>query len=239
MDEVLQVVTLGRAARNAANIKNRQPVANIYVKAGHEVGELYQNIIKEELNIKEIHFVEDTSQFTSYTFKPQLKTLGQRYGKKVNEIRTLLAEIDGSKAKKQLDETGVLSLTLSDGEVANLAVEDLLIESGQTEGYMPLEDRGIVVVLDTKLTPELVEEGFVREIISKIQSMRKEADFNVTDHIVLYEEGNDKLKEIIERNAAVIKNDTLTDEFVFGTTEGFAQEFNVNGEKVKLGVKVK
>ena len=185
------------------------------------------------MNIKNIHFVQDTSQFTSYTFKPQLKTLGQRYGKKVNEIRTLLAEIDGSKAKKELDTTGVLSLTLSDGEVANLAETDLLIESGQTEGYMPLEDRGITVVL------ELIEEGFVREIISKIQSMRKEADFNVTDHIVLYEEGNDKLKEIIERNADVIKNDTLTDEVVFGTVEGFVQEFNVNGEKVKFGVKVK
>ncbi len=133
----------------------------------------------------------------------------------------------------------MLSLTLSDGEVANLAVEDLLIESGQTEGYMPLEDRGITVVLDTKLTPELIEEGFVREIISKIQSMRKEADFNVVDHIVLYEEGNDKIKDIISRNADAIKNDTLTDEIVFGAAEGFVQEFNVNGEKVKFGVKVK
>lgn len=238
MEEVLQVVTLGRAARNAANIKNRQPIANIYVKAENKVGELYQNIIKEELNIKDIHFIEDASQFTSYTFKPQLKTLGQRYGKKVNEIRTLLAEIDGSKAKKELDTTGVLKLQLSDGTEAPLAVEDLLIETAQTEGYMPLEDRGVTVILDTKLTPELIEEGFVREVISKIQSMRKEANFDVMDHIVLYENGNDKIKDIITRNAEEIKHDTLTDEIVFGEVDGFTADFNVNGEKVSFGVKV-
>ena len=238
MEEVLQVVTLGRAARNAANIKNRQPIANIYVKAENKVGELYQNIIKEELNIKDIHFIEDASQFTSYTFKPQLKTLGQRYGKKVNEIRTLLAEIDGSKAKKELDTTGVLKLQLSDGTEAPLAVEDLLIETAQTEGYMPLEDRGVTVILDTKLTPELIEEGFVREVISKIQSMRKEANFDVMDHIVLYENGNDKIKDIITRNAEEIKHDTLTDEIVFGEVDGFIADFNVNGEKVSFGVKV-
>lgn len=238
MEEVLQVVTLGRAARNAANIKNRQPIANIYVKAENKVGELYQNIIKEELNIKDIHFIEDASQFTSYTFKPQLKTLGQRYGKKVNEIRTLLAEIDGSKAKKELDTTGVLKLQLSDGTEAPLAVEDLLIETAQTEGYMPLEDRGVTVILDTKLTPELIEEGFVREVISKIQSMRKEANFDVMDHIVLYQNGNDKIKDIITRNAEEIKHDTLTDEIVFGEVDGFTADFNVNGEKVSFGVKV-
>ncbi|WP_177162172.1 isoleucine--tRNA ligase [uncultured Fusobacterium sp.] len=238
MEEVLQVVTLGRAARNAANIKNRQPIANIYVKAENVVGELYQNIIKEELNIKEIHFIDDASQFTSYTFKPQLKTLGQRYGKKVNEIRTLLAEIDGSKAKKELDTTGVLKLQLSDGTEAPLAPEDLLIDTAQTEGYMPLEDRGVTVILDTKLTPELIEEGFVREVISKIQSMRKEANFDVMDHIVLYEKDNDKIKDIITRNAEEIKHDTLTDEIVFGEIDGFTADFNVNGEKVSFGVKV-
>lgn len=238
MEEVLQVVTLGRAARNAANIKNRQPIANIYVKAENVVGELYQNIIKEELNIKDIHFIDDASQFTSYTFKPQLKTLGQRYGKKVNEIRTLLAEIDGSKAKKELDTTGVLKLQLSDGTEAPLAPEDLLIDTAQTEGYMPLEDRGVTVILDTKLTPELIEEGFVREVISKIQSMRKEANFDVMDHIVLYEKDNDKIKDIITRNAEEIKHDTLTDEIVFGEVDGFTADFNVNGEKVSFGVKV-
>ena len=164
--------------------------------------------------------------------------MGQKYGKKVNEIRTLLAEMDGSKAKKELDTNGVLVLKLADGEEASLTVDDLLIETAQTEGYMPLEDRGITVVLDTKLTPELIEEGFVREIISKIQSMRKEADFDVTDHITFYEKDNDKIKEIIERNAEEIKHDTLADEIVFGEADGFTGEFNVNGEKVVFGVKV-
>ena len=239
MEEVLQIVTLGRACRNAANIKNRQPLANIYVQAENKLNELYQNIVKEELNIKNIEFTEDSAQFTSYKFKPQLKTLGQRFGKKVNEIRTLLADIDGKQAKKDLDTLGFVTLVLSDGEEAKLAEADLLIETVQSEGYVPLSDRGITVVLDTNLTPELLEEGFVREVVSKIQAMRKEADFNITDHIQLFVAENDKIKEIVSRNAEAIKYDTLTDEVVFDTVDGFVQDVNINGEKVKFGIKVK
>ena len=239
MEEVLQIVTLGRACRNAANIKNRQPLANIYVQAENKLNELYQNIVKEELNIKNIEFTEDSAQFTSYKFKPQLKTLGQRFGKKVNEIRTLLADIDGKQAKKDLDTLGFVTLVLSDGEEAKLAEADLLIETVQSEGYVPLTDRGITVVLDTNLTPELLEEGFVREVVSKIQAMRKEADFNITDHIQLFVAENDKIKEIVSRNAEAIKYDTLTDEVVFDTVDGFVQDVNINGEKVKFGIKVK
>ena len=239
MEEVLQIVTLGRACRNAANIKNRQPLANIYVQAENKLNELYQNIVKEELNIKNIEFTEDSAQFTSYKFKPQLKTLGQRFGKKVNEIRTLLADIDGKQAKKDLDTLGFVTLVLSDGEEAKLAEADLLIETVQSEGYVPLTDRGITVVLDTNLTAELLEEGFVREVVSKIQAMRKEADFNITDHIQLFVAENDKIKEIVSRNAEAIKYDTLTDEVVFDTVDGFVQDVNINGEKVKFGIKVK
>ena len=239
MEEVLQIVTLGRACRNAANIKNRQPLANIYVQAENKLNELYQNIVKEELNIKNIEFTEDSAQFTSYKFKPQLKTLGQRFGKKVNEIRTLLADIDGKQAKKDLDTLGFVTLVLSDGEEAKLAEADLLIETVQSEGYVPLTDRGITVVLDTNLTPELLEEGFVREVVSKIQAMRKEADFNITDHIQLFVAENDKIKEIVSRNAEAIKYDTLTDEVIFDTVDGFVQDVNINGEKVKFGIKVK
>ena len=239
MEEVLQIVTLGRACRNAANIKNRQPLANIYVQAENKLNELYQNIVKEELNIKNIEFTEDSAQFTSYKFKPQLKTLGQRFGKKVNEIRTLLADIDGKQAKKDLDTFGFVTLVLSDGEEAKLAEADLLIETVQSEGYVPLTDRGITVVLDTNLTAELLEEGFVREVVSKIQAMRKEADFNITDHIQLFVAENDKIKEIVSRNAEAIKYDTLTDEVVFDTVDGFVQDVNINGEKVKFGIKVK
>ena len=239
MEEVLQIVTLGRACRNAANIKNRQPLANIYVQAENKLNELYQNIVKEELNIKNIEFTEDSAQFTSYKFKPQLKTLGQRFGKKVNEIRTLLADIDGKQAKKDLDTLGFVTLVLSDGEEAKLAEADLLIETVQSEGYVPLTDRGITVVLDTNLTPELLEEGFVREVVSKIQAMRKEADFNITDHIQLFVAENDKIKEIVSRNAEAIKYDTLTDEVVFDIVDGFVQDVNINGEKVKFGIKVK
>ena len=239
MEEVLQIVTLGRACRNAANIKNRQPLANIYVQAENKLNELYQNIVKEELNIKNIEFTEDSAQFTSYKFKPQLKTLGQRFGKKVNEIRTLLADIDGKQAKKDLDTLGFVTLVLSDGEEAKLGEADLLIETVQSEGYVPLTDRGITVVLDTNLTAELLEEGFVREVVSKIQAMRKEVDFNITDHIQLFVAENDKIKEIVSRNAEAIKYDTLTDEVVFDTVDGFVQDVNINGEKVKFGIKVK
>lgn len=237
MQEVLQAVTLGRAARNGANLKNRQPLAKVLVKADHKLDAMYCDIIKDELNIKEISFVDDVSDFTSYTFKPQLKILGQKYGKKIGEIRTALAEIDGSKAKKQLDADGFITLSLSDGDI-KLTEEELLIESAQTEGYESALDRGVTVVIDTVLTEELIEEGFVREIISKVQSMRKEADFNVTDHIVIYQQGSDKLSAIMDKYTDDIKHDVLADEIVHNAMDGFTMEWNINGENAQFGVKV-
>ena len=186
MDEVLRVVTLGRAVRNQANCKNRQPLQKLFTDADEGLGGLYQEIVKQELNVKELVFLRDMSEFTSYTFKPQLKILGQKYGKRIGEIRTALQNVDGSAAKKQLDTEGALKLTLSDGEIA-LTEEELLIDTAQKEGFTSVSERGLTVVLDTTLTEELIEEGFVREIVSKLQSMRKDAGFNVTDHIEVYQ----------------------------------------------------
>ncbi|HAN44088.1 MAG TPA: isoleucine--tRNA ligase, partial [Ruminococcaceae bacterium] len=237
MEKVLQIVSLGRAARNTANLKNRQPLANIYVMAEHKLDEIFSDIIKDELNIKQLEFVDDVSQFTSYSFKPQLKLLGQKYGKKIGEIRTALAELDGSKAKKELDTNGVLTIMLEDGEI-KLTQEELLIETAQAKGYESISDRGVTVAINTTLTDELIEEGFVREIISKIQSMRKEAGFDVSDHIVLYQNGNSRLADIISRNQNDIKHDVLADEIKLGELDGFAMEWNVNGETCSFGVKV-
>ena len=237
MDQVLQIVVLGRAARNGANIKNRQPVANLYVKADCVLDEMFKNIIADELNIKAVHMVEDAGRFTSYSFKPQLKILGQKYGKKIGEIRQKLAELDGSAAKAQLDATGSITLALSDGDIS-LTEEELLIETAQAAGYETVSDRGITVALDTQLTEALIEEGFVREIISKVQSMRKEADFNVLDHICLYHAGNDKIAAIIDRNRDTICHDVLADKVVSGQTAGFVMDWKVNGEAVTFGVEV-
>ena len=238
MEEAVQVVTLGRTARNAANLKNRQPLANLYIGAAHDVGPLYHEIIREELNIKEVHFEEDASRFTSYLFKPQLRTLGQKYGKKVNNIRTALLELDGGKAKKELDANGYLALQI-EGEEIRLTPDDLLIETAQKEGFESVSDNGITVVLDTALTEELLEEGFVREIISKIQSMRKEAKFNLTDHIVVYETGSEKVADIMAKNKEAIQHDVLADEIRLNEMDGFTMEWNINGEKAAFGVKVK
>ena len=237
MDQVLQIVVLGRAARNGANIKNRQPVANLYVKADCVLDEMFKNIIADELNIKAVHMVEDAGRFTSYSFKPQLKILGQKYGKKIGEIRQKLTELDGSAAKAQLDATGSITLALSDGDIS-LTEEELLIETAQAAGYETVSDRGITVALDTQLTEALIEEGFVREIISKVQSMRKEADFNVLDHICLYHAGNDKIAAIIDRNRDTICHDVLADKVVSGQTAGFVMDWKVNGEAVTFGVEV-
>ena len=185
MDEVLQVVTLGRAARNLSNLKNRQPLQALYTDANSGLGQLYTDIIKQELNVKDVQFLTDMSQFTAYTFKPQLKLLGKKLGKRLNDARQALQELDGSAAKNELDATGVLKLSLPDGDIA-LTAEELLIETAQKEGYTSVSDRGVTVVLDTALTEELIREGFVREIISKLQTMRKEGGFNVTDHIQVY-----------------------------------------------------
>ena len=236
MEEVLQVVVLGRACRNTANIKNRQPIGTMYVKAPETLGEYYVDIIEEELNVKNVEFTDDVDNFTSYSFKPQLKTLGRRFGKNINAVREILANIDGSKAMAELKETGSLKITV-DGNEEALTEEDLLIETAQTEGFESNSDYGVTVVLDTNLTPELIEEGFVREIISKIQTMRKDSDFEVMDHIKISCQGNDKIAEIITNNADVIKNDTLADEIDTANADGNTKEWNINGENVTLGVK--
>lgn len=236
MEEVLQVVVLGRACRNTANIKNRQPIGKMYVKAPEALGEFYADIIREELNVKTVEFTDDVSGFTSYSFKPQLKTLGRRFGKNINAVREILANIDGNKAMAELKETGTLKISV-DGNEEALSEEDLLIEAAQTEGFESNSDYGITVVLDTNLSDELIEEGFVREIISKIQTMRKDAGFEVMDHIRVSCEGSGKIAEIIAKNADTIKDETLADELDTNKADGSVKEWNINGETVTLGVK--
>ena len=236
MDEVLQVVTLGRAARNLSNLKNRQPLQALYTDANSGLGQLYTDIIKQELNVKDVQFLTDMSQFTAYTFKPQLKLLGKKLGKRLNDARQALQELDGSAAKKELDATGVLQLSLPDGDIA-LTAEELLIETAQKEGYTSVSDRGVTVVLDTALTEELIREGFVREIISKLQTMRKEAGFNVTDHIQVYCQGSGKVQQVLEENQEAILHDVLGDACHFDALEGYTAQQDVNGETVTFGVK--
>ena len=237
MEEVLQVVTLGRAARNAASIKNRQPLAKLFVMTDHPLDPLYQEIVRDELNVKEFAFTEDVSDFTAYTFKPQLKLLGQKYGKRIGEIRNALAALDGGKAKKELDANGVLVLALTEGDVS-LTPEELLIDASPKPGFASESDRGVTVVLDTTLTDELIEEGFVREIVSKIQSMRKEADFNVTDHIAVYQTGSEKIARLMTENRNAIAGDVLADDIRIDEMDGYSMEWDINGEKTTLGVKV-
>ena len=236
MDEVLRVVTLGRAARNQANLKNRQPLQALYTDADQGLGELYQHIIKQELNVKEIQFLTDMSQFTAYTFKPQLKILGKKLGKQLGEVRQALQELDGSAAKKELDSTGSLKLSLASGEV-ELAPEELLIDTAQKEGYTSVSDRGLTVVLDTALNDQLIEEGFVREIVSKLQSMRKDAGFNVTDHIEVYCQGNEKVAQVFADNQDSILHDVLGNACHMDTLDGYTASWDVNGQQVTFGVK--
>ena len=235
MQTVVDIVVLGRAARNGANCKNRQPLGKMVVQTAQTLDSFYTDIIADELNVKSVEFTEDTSAFMSYTFKPQLKTVGPKYGKQLGEIRQALTDIDGNAAKAELDECGVLTLDLPGG-VVKLAVEDLLIDTAQTEGYYTVADKGITVVLDTNLTPELIEEGFVREIVSKIQTMRKEAGFEVMDRITVYADGNDKVQAILEANADSVLGDVMATALKCGETAGFVKEWNVNGETVTLGV---
>jgi isoleucyl-tRNA synthetase len=235
MEEVLEVVVLGRACRNAANIKNRQPIGKMYVKAEAELSAFYTAIIAEELNVKEVVFTKDVRNFTSYNFKPQLKTLGPKFGKQIGAIRTLLGELNGNAAMDEINATGQLKITLEDVE-AVLDKDDLLIEAAQMEGFVSDSDHGITVVLDTNLTEELLEEGYVREIISKIQTMRKEADFEVMDHIRVSQSGNEKIKAIMIRNIEEIKSEVLAEELIFDNTQGYSKDWNLNGEDVTLGV---
>ena len=235
MDEVLEVVVLGRACRNTANIKNRQPIGKMYVKAESGLPQFFVDIIEDELNVKEVIFTDDVRDFTSYSFKPQLKTLGPKFGKQVGAIRGVLAELNGNEAMEEVNATGKLTITL-DGKEISIDKEDLLIETAQAEGYVSDSDRGITVVLDTKLSDELIEEGFVREIISKLQTMRKEADFEVMDHIRVSVEGNDNIKAIMERNEDEIKSEVLAKLLEYNSSKGYTQEWNINGEQVTLGV---
>ena len=234
MDLVTEIVVLGRSARNSANIKNRQPIGKMYYMA-KELPVFYQEIIKEELNIKEIQFTEDVSQFTTYSFKPQLKVLGQKYGKKIGEIRTVLAELDGKIAKKELDTIGVMRISLKDGDI-NLISDDLLIEAKQLEGSALASDRGITVVIETTLSEELLEEGFVREITSKIQMMRKESDFNVMDNIIVFVKCSNKIAKIITDNIEIIKNDVLAHEINFSEIDNGMTQWDINGEAVEIAV---
>ena len=236
MELVLQIVVAGRAGRNTANIKNRQPIGKMYVKSEVELPEFYQEIVEEELNVKRMEFTQDVSAFTSYTFKPQLRTVGPKYGKLLGGIKQYLGNVDGNKAMAELKSEGHISFEVN-GENVVLTEEDLLIDAAQTEGYVSVNDRNVTVVLDTNLTEELIEEGFVREIISKVQTMRKEADFEVTDHIIVFMEGNDKLKAIAEKNSEDVKKDVLAEDIVFGSTDGYIKEWNINGEAVTMGVK--
>ena len=237
MDEVLSVVVLGRAARNGANIKNRQPLANITVVTDKVLGKQYTDIIRDELNVKEVIFTDSSNGLVSYSFKPQLKTLGPKYGKQLGEIRTLLASLDGAAAKKELDEKGFITLTLSTGN-AELTADDLLISAEQLENSFAVTDNGYTVALDTELTDELIAEGFVREIISKIQTMRKEADFNVTDHIAVTIRGSEKLEKIIGGKLNDIAGDVLADTVELASPDGIVKEWDINGEKAVIGVKV-
>ena len=235
MKELLEIVVLGRACRNTANIKNRQPIGTMYVKAEKKMSEFYTDIIADELNVKEVKFADDVESFISYSFKPQLRTVGPKYGKLLNGIRTALSEIDGTAAMKELRDNGVLVLDI-DGNSVELAEEDLLIETAQSEGYVTETDGETSVVLDTNLTPELIQEGFVREIISKVQTMRQEAGFEVMDKIIVYAKDNDKIMDIMKANQDEIKREVLAENIILGEAEGYTKEWNINKEAVTLGV---
>ena len=235
MEEVLKIVVMGRAARNAANIKNRQPIGQMFVKAENTLDDFYQDIIRDELNVKKIDFTDDVRAFTSYSFKPQLKTVGPKYGKQLNGIREYLNSVDGNAAMEELQAKGALVFDV-DGVTVSLAEEDLLIEMAQKEGYVSEADNSVTVVLDTDLTDELIEEGFVYEVISKIQTMRKDAGFEVMDHIKVAVNDNDKIAEIVQKNSAAIAGKVLADAITADETLAVSKEWSVNGEKVTIGV---
>ena len=235
MKEVLDIVVMGRACRNSANIKNRQPIGNMFVKASHALSDFYVNIIEEELNVKNVTFTEDVREFTSYTFKPQLKTVGPKYGKQLGGIKEHLASLDGNAAMDELKAKGALVFDVAGTEVS-LTEDDLLIEMSQKEGYVSEADNYMTVVLDTNLTPELIEEGFVYEVISKIQTMRKEADFEVMDHIRVAINGNQKIADVVNAHKQAIAEKVLADEIVMNEDLAVSKEWNVNGENVTIGI---
>ena len=238
MEAVLQTVVLGRAARNTANIKNRQPIGKMYVKAEEELDDFYKEIIEDELNVKDVIYSQDVRDFTSYTFKPQLKTLGRRFGKQLNALKEVLAGLNGNAAMDEINEKGTLTITL-DGKEEVLEKDDLLIDAAQVEGFVSESYGGITVVLDTNLSEELIEEGFVYEVISKIQTMRKETGFEVMDHITVSLQGNDRIADIVRKNAESIQTKVLADEVVYDRAAENAKEWNINGENVTIGVEKK
>ena len=235
MADLLEIVVMGRAARNTANIKNRQPIGTMYVKSEFQLSEFYKEIIEDELNVKEVVFKDDIADFISYSFKPQMRTVGPKYGKLLNKFKTVLSELDGNKAMAELKSTGELKLDI-DGQEIVLLEEDLLIDMAQMEGYVSESDHTITVVLDTNLTPELIEEGFVRELVSKIQTMRKEAGFEVMDKIRVYAKDNDKIVDIMKNHGDEIKSEVLAEDIVTGETKGYEKEWNINSEKVTMAV---
>ena len=236
MELVLEIVVLGRAARNASNIKNRQPIGNMYVKADRQLDDFFKEIVASELNLKAVSFKDDMEEYLSYSFKPQFKVLGPKVGKQIGEVKAALAGINGHAAKAELESTGKLKLTLKSGEV-ELLPEDVDITMSQTEGFATQRYGNVTIALETTLSQELIEEGFVREIISKLQTMRKENGFQVVDHITVYAAGNDKLVDIMSRNEDFLKKVVLADKVVYGSTEGFVKEWNINGEDITLAVK--
>ena len=235
MEDVLDAVVMGRACRNEAAIKNRQPISRMYIKADFTLSEFYQEIIEDELNVKEVVFTDDVRDFTTYTFKPQLRTVGPKYGKQLGGIQKHLAALDGNAAMDELNADGALKFDV-DGVAVELTKDDLLIDMAQKEGYVSQEDNKMTVVLDTNLTPELVEEGFVYEIISKIQTMRKESGFEVTDHIRVSINGNDRLSEIARKNKDAISGKVLADELTSGAEYAVSKEWNINGENAVIAV---
>ena len=235
MDELLKIVVMGRACRNTANIKNRQPIGQMYVKAEKDLPAFYMDIIADELNVKKVTFTGDVADFTTYTFKPQLRTVGPKYGKFLKGIQQALADLDGNAAMAGLKADGVLRLPEVDASI-ELSEEDLLITMTQKEGYVTENDADMTVVLDTNLTEELLEEGFVRELISKIQTMRKEADFEVMDQIKVFYQGAEKVGHIFAENCDTIKKEVLATEITAGDQGEYNKEWNINGEKVTLGV---
>ena len=232
---VLQAVVLGRACRNSANIKNRQPVAAMYIKADRQLDDFYTAIIADELNVKQVLFTDNMESFISYSFKPQLRTVGPKYGKLLGGIRKVLAEIDGALAMQMLRQSGALTFETG-GTSVSLTEEDLLIETAQTPGFVTEQDQNVAVALDTRLTPELIEEGFFREIVSKVQTMRKEAGFEVMDRIRLYAKDNDRILAILNDHREEISREVLSQEILTGRTAGYEKEWNINGENVTLGV---
>ncbi len=235
MESVLETVVLGRAARNTAGIKNRQPIGRMYVKAQEELSDFYQEIIEDELNVKEVVYSQDVRDFTSYTFKPQLKTLGRRFGRQINALKEVLAGLNGNKAMDEINEKGTLTVTL-DGKKEVLEKEDLLIDAAQVEGFVSESYGGITVVLDTKLSEALREEGFVYEVISKIQTMRKEAGFEVMDHIIVTLQGNEKIAAIVRKNAQGISGKVLAEEIAYDRAAVHSKAWDINGENVTIGV---